>query len=126
MLLNGIANSEICREILMTLDILTTAINDVIGFLEIKEIAWNAIPSADVSAMSEFKRVKNFAPGKYRQIFVRKQFTSALSDHSTLQEGRWIKPGMSNHSVAYVSVSANEAWCRTSNVPHTKKRPLHN
>ena len=34
MLLNGIADSEICRKILMTVNIFTTAINDAIGFVE--------------------------------------------------------------------------------------------
>ena len=81
-LLNGIADSEIRREILRTADILATAVN-VIALVEYKEMAWNAIPSTYVSAMSEFKRVKNSAPGKDHQTSVRKQFTSAASDQST-------------------------------------------
>ena len=62
--LNGIAYSEIRREILGTADTLTMAINDVIVLVQNKEMALNEIPSADVSAMSELKRVKNFAPEK--------------------------------------------------------------
>ena len=75
-LLNGIADSEIRREILRTANILTTAVN-VIALVENKEMTWNAIPSTYVSAMSEFKQVKNSAPGKDHQTSVRKQFTSA-------------------------------------------------
>ena len=82
-LLNGIADSEILREILGTADILTSAINDAIALAENKEMTLNAIPSADVSAMSEFKRVKNSAQEKDHQISARKQFTSTPSDHST-------------------------------------------
>ena len=81
-LLNGIADSEIRREILGTADILTTAINDAIALVENKEMARNAIPSVNVSAMSELKRVKNSAPGKDHQISTRKQFPSVPPDHS--------------------------------------------
>ena len=80
---NGIADLEICREILGTSDILTTATNNAIVLKENKEMARNAIPSTDVSAMSEFKQVKNSAPGKGHQNSEGKQVTSAPSDHST-------------------------------------------
>ena len=66
-----------------TADIFSTAINNVIAMVENKEMARNVIPSADVSAMSELKRVKNFAPGKDHHTSARKQFTSAPPDHST-------------------------------------------
>ena len=199
------------RNILGTADILATSINDVIGLVENKEIARNAIPS--VSVMSEFKRVKNSAPDKDHQTSPRKQFTSAPSDHfiqlplpgckkllrlygeglqgwntrlyalrfdcfskgrrkqreaspppsstpmhatcepkaSTAQPEmvtqsaspkkksnantcpkihprcdahhvfenvRWTKFGMSDHHVVYVSVSADEAYCRTNDTPN--------
>ena len=54
---NGIADSEICREILKTADILTTAINDAIDLVENKEMTRMAMHSADVSVVSEFKLV---------------------------------------------------------------------
>ena len=54
-LLNGIVDSKICRDILGTADILTSAINDVTALLVNKEMTQNAIPSADMSAMPELK-----------------------------------------------------------------------
>ena len=181
-------------------------------------MARNAISFAEVSAMSEFKRVKNSAPEKDHQTSARKQFTSAPSDHSirlpcpgckkllrlyregpqgwntrlyvlcfdyfrkgrrkqreaspppssaemhatceptasTAQLGtvtqaaspnkkatqaparrsirngdahhvfknvRWIKSGMSDRHVVYVSVSADEAWSRTNDTPNTPEMP---
>ena len=82
-LLNGIADTEIRREMLGTADILTKAKNNVIALVENKEMARNATHSADVSAMSEFQRVRNFALGKDRRNSARKHFTSAFSDHSS-------------------------------------------
>ena len=55
-LLNGISDSDICREVLGTADILTMAINDVIALVESKEMARNAMPTPDVSAVSAFRR----------------------------------------------------------------------
>ena len=44
-------------------NIFAIGINDVIALVKSKEMARNAISSAYMSAMSEFKRVKNSAPG---------------------------------------------------------------
>ena len=55
-LLNGISDSDIRREVLETADILTMAINDVIALVESKEMARNAMPTPDVSAVSAFRR----------------------------------------------------------------------
>ena len=55
-LLNGISDSDIRREVLGTEDIVTTAINDVIALVESKEMARNAMPTSDVSAVSAFRR----------------------------------------------------------------------
>ena len=57
-LLKGICDVEIRREVLGTANILTTAINDVIALVESKEMARNAAPISDVSAVSAFKRQK--------------------------------------------------------------------
>ena len=57
-LLKGICNAEIRREVLGTANIITTAINNVIAIVESKEMARNAAPVSDVSAVSAFKRQK--------------------------------------------------------------------
>ena len=61
-LLNGIADAEIRRETLGTLNILTTSINDVVALVENKEMARNAQPSSALSAMSTFRRQRNEQP----------------------------------------------------------------
>lgn len=55
-LLNGIYDSDIRREILDNKDILHKAVNDVIPLVEKKEMARNAVPSSSMSAMSSFQR----------------------------------------------------------------------
>ena len=55
-LLSGIADPDIRREVLGTLDILTKAVNDVIALVENKEMARNALPSSTMSAVSSFRR----------------------------------------------------------------------
>ena len=57
-LLNGIYDPDIRREVLGTLDILTKPVNDVIALVEIIEMARNALPSSSLSAMSSFQRLK--------------------------------------------------------------------
>ena len=58
-LLNGIADPDIRREVLGTRDITQTAVNDVISLVEAKEKARNALPTSSLSAMSSFRRQQN-------------------------------------------------------------------
>ena len=60
-LLSGILDSDIRREVLGTIDILKKPVNDVIAMVENKEMARNALPSASLSAMSSFRRQKSAA-----------------------------------------------------------------
>ena len=57
-LLKGICDGEIRREVLGTSNIVTTAINDVTAIVESKEMARNAAPVSDVSAVTAFERQK--------------------------------------------------------------------
>ena len=57
-LLNGIYDPDIRRDIPGTLDILTKPVNDVIALVENKEMARNALPSSSLSDMSSFQRLK--------------------------------------------------------------------
>ena len=57
---------------------------------------------------------------KATQVPSRKSNPNGYPYH-VFKNGRWIKSGMNDHPVAYVSVSADEAWCRTNNAPHTTK-----
>ena len=57
-LLAGIADIDIRREALCTPDILTKSVNDVIAFVEGREMARNATPLSSLSAFSSFKRNK--------------------------------------------------------------------
>ncbi|CAB4035906.1 Hypothetical predicted protein [Paramuricea clavata] len=58
-LLNGLSDPDIRREILGTPDILKKPVNDVIALVENKEMARNALPSSTLSAVSSFQRQKN-------------------------------------------------------------------
>ena len=55
-LLNEISDPDIRREVLGTKNVLQTPVNDVIVLVENKEMAWNALPSSTLSAVSSFKR----------------------------------------------------------------------
>ncbi|XP_068753710.1 uncharacterized protein [Montipora capricornis] len=55
-LLNGISDPDIRREVLETKNVLQTPVNDVIALVENKEMARNALPSSTLSAVSSFKR----------------------------------------------------------------------
>ncbi|KAK2555623.1 hypothetical protein P5673_022644 [Acropora cervicornis] len=55
-LLNGISDPHIRREVLGTTNILQTPVNDVIALVENKEMARSALPSSTLSAVSSFKR----------------------------------------------------------------------
>ena len=55
-LLDGIADNDIRREALSVTDIHTKTINDVIAFVESREIARDANPSSGVSALSHYRR----------------------------------------------------------------------
>ena len=55
-LIHGISDSDIRREVLGVSDILDTAVNQVIALVESKEMARNALPSANLSSVSSFKR----------------------------------------------------------------------
>ena len=58
-LLNGIYDPDIRREVLGTKNILKTSVNDVIALVENKEMARNALPSSNLSAVSSFQHLKN-------------------------------------------------------------------
>ena len=55
-LLSGISDPDIRREVLGTSGILKKAVNDVIALVENKEMARNALPSSTMSAVSSFQR----------------------------------------------------------------------
>ena len=55
-LLSGISDPDIRREVLGTSGILKKAANDVIALVENKEMARNALPSSTLSAVSSFRR----------------------------------------------------------------------
>ena len=55
-LLNGLSDPDIRRDILGTLDILHKSMNDVVALVENKEMARNALPSSSLSAVSMFQR----------------------------------------------------------------------
>jgi len=61
-LLNGLADSDIRREVLGTKDILTKPINDIVALVEGKEMARNTLPSSTLSAVSTFQNPRNTAP----------------------------------------------------------------
>ena len=61
-LLNGLSDPDIRRDVLETKDILTKPINDVIALVENKEMARNALPSASLSSISTFKQTKQAQP----------------------------------------------------------------
>ena len=58
-LLNGIYDPDIRREVLGTKNILKTSVNDVIALVENKEMARNALPSSNLPAVSSFQHLKN-------------------------------------------------------------------
>ncbi|KAK3725257.1 hypothetical protein QZH41_001290 [Actinostola sp. cb2023] len=58
-LLNGISDPDIRREVLGTKDILKTPVNDVVSLVENKEMARNALPSSTLYAVSSFRRQQN-------------------------------------------------------------------
>ena len=58
-LLNGIHDSDIRREVIGNIAIHTMPVNDVIALVETKEMARNALPSASLSAVSSFRRQRN-------------------------------------------------------------------
>ena len=55
-LLNGIYDLDIRRDVLGTRDIIETPVNDVVALVEGKEMARNALPSSSQSAVSTFRR----------------------------------------------------------------------
>ena len=61
-LLNGIADPDIRREILGTKNITQSPVNEVISLVESKEKARNALPSSSVSALSSFRHQHNPQP----------------------------------------------------------------
>ena len=54
-LLNGISDPDICREVLGNKNVLQTPVNDVIALVENKEMTCNVLPSSTLSAVSSFK-----------------------------------------------------------------------
>ena len=54
LLLNGIADLDICREILSTESIQTKLITETIVFVETREAACSTNPTSAVSALSEY------------------------------------------------------------------------
>ena len=54
-LVNGLYDPDIHKEVLGTLDILSKPVNDVIALVEQKEIVQNALPTSNLSALSAFQ-----------------------------------------------------------------------
>lgn len=60
-LLAGISDLDIRREALSTSNIQQKSVNDIISFVEGREMARNATPSSSISGFSSFKRLNNTA-----------------------------------------------------------------
>ena len=56
-LLNGIADDEIRREIFGSANMLTRAVNEIVGLVESKEMARNAVPPTEVTSVSAVQRL---------------------------------------------------------------------
>ena len=61
-IVNGLYDNDISREVLGVKDIPQKPVNEVIALVENKEMARNALPSSSLSAVSSFRRQKNPAP----------------------------------------------------------------
>ena len=55
-LISGISDLDIRRDVLGTIDIITSDVKDVVALVEGKEMARNALPTPGLSAISTFKR----------------------------------------------------------------------
>ena len=62
-LLSGINDPDIRRDVLGSDSVLSKSVNDVIALVENKEMARNALPNASLSAVSSFRRQTRTAPG---------------------------------------------------------------
>ncbi|KAK3711280.1 hypothetical protein QZH41_004332 [Actinostola sp. cb2023] len=58
-IVNGLYDNDIRREVLGVVDILQKPVNEVIALVENKEMARNAMPSSSLSAVSSFRRQTN-------------------------------------------------------------------
>ena len=67
-LLSGIADLDIRREALSNTRIQSLSINEVISFVESREMARNATPSASMSAMSSFRKKQNEPPPQKKSL----------------------------------------------------------
>ena len=67
-LLSGIADLDIRREALSNTRIQSLSINEVISFVESREMARNATPSASMSAMSSFRKKQNEPPPQKKNL----------------------------------------------------------
>ena len=61
-IVNGLYDSDIRREVLGVADILQKPVNDVIALIENREMARNALPSSSLSAVSSFRRQNHPTP----------------------------------------------------------------
>ena len=61
-LLQGISDLDIRREVLGRSDSLDTMVNNDIALVESKEMARNALPSANLSSVSSFKQQQSCPP----------------------------------------------------------------
>jgi len=61
-ILNGLYDTDIRREVLGIAGILAKPINEVIALVETKEMARNALPSPSLSAFSSFQKQKKSPP----------------------------------------------------------------
>ena len=61
-IVNGLYDNDISREVLGVKDIPQKPVNEVIALVENKEMARNALPYSSLSAVSSFRRQKNPAP----------------------------------------------------------------
>ncbi|XP_068700869.1 uncharacterized protein [Montipora foliosa] len=97
-LLNGISDADIRREVLGTKNVLQTPVNDVIALVENKEMARNALPSSTLSAVSSFKRQQEppkeppslsgfFAP--YTEMRKFKEETTYILDDAKFKVHKW-------------------------------------
>ena len=122
-LIAGIADLDICREVLGTSAILERAVNDVISLVEGKEMARNALPSS-ASGISSFKRGRDRYQQRNRLPLIDPRLRYAQIANKHLHSSRReIAVGTPDHTVNASSatedaVSNEAAHCPVSMPTH--------
>ena len=97
-LLHGISDMDIRCEVFVVSDILETAVNEVISLVGGKEMARNALPSADMSRISSFKQQQSQQPDPRALTSSSEQATCPTVRISTKYSHRGHGDGTKNHT----------------------------